>query len=98
MEDMQSNISDTQKGLMEMQKSMNDVFTKRVMADIPQRVSPQDEFMMGIASKIFNDNPELFTDLMKQVSQSQETSTPSEILNVNMPEDASKEMSSHEKK
>ena len=35
---------------------------------------------------------------MKQVSQSQETSTPSEILNVNMPEDASKEMSSHEKK
>ncbi|MCE7699555.1 MAG: hypothetical protein K8E24_012360 [Methanobacterium paludis] len=98
MQDMQSNISDTQKGLMEMQKSMNDVFTQRVMADIPQRVSPQDEFTMGLAKNIFDQHPELLTELIKQAPQSQNMDmSKNEGLKANLLQKTSKEMSSDEK-
>ena len=50
MNSMQSNINDTQKGFMDMQKNMNDVFTKRMIAEIPQNVPPQDQFMMNVVS------------------------------------------------
>jgi len=97
MKDMQYNITETQKGLMEMQKSMNDVFTQRVMADIPQRVSPQDEFMMGMAKTVFDQHPELLTELMKQVPQAQGTDISKSQGITDLPQNPSKEMSSDEK-
>jgi hypothetical protein len=94
MKDMQSNIVETQKGFMEMQKTMTDVFTQRVIADIPQKVSPQDEFMMGLASQLFKDNPQLLTEIMKNSQQSQGMNT---ITNEVFPSNVSKEMNSDEK-
>jgi hypothetical protein len=89
MKDMQSNIVDTQKGFMEMQKTMTDVFTKRIIADIPEKVSQQDQLMMTIASKIFEDNPQLLVDMMKN-QQPQGANAPTDEVRPNT-QDESKE-------
>jgi hypothetical protein len=85
---MQSNINDTQKGFMDMQKNMNEVFTKRMIAEIPQNVPPQEQFTMNLISTLIQSNPEILTEIIKNSAQSQRvnnqnTSTKPEEKNSN---------------
>jgi prophage DNA circulation protein len=67
MRDMQANVVETQKGFMEMQKNMTNAYNKRVMADIPQKVSPQDQFVMNLLSE----DPDKIASLVKLLQEIQ---------------------------
>lgn len=69
MRDMQANIVETQKGFMEMTKNMTDAYNRRVMADIPDKISPQDQFMMNLLSE----DPEKIASLVKLLQEFQNT-------------------------
>ena len=66
-QDIHDNIVETQKSLMEMQRGLVDAFTKRFEADIPQRVSPTDQFMMNLLTE----SPEKLTEIIQLFQEAQ---------------------------
>lgn len=73
-QDMREYIVETQKSLMEMQKGLVTVVTKRVEADIPERLSPADQFAM----KLLTESPEKLEKLAEIVRTFQEAQTPTQ--------------------
>jgi hypothetical protein len=69
-QDMREYIGQTQKSLMDMQKDLVTVFTKRLEADIPQRLSPVDQFAMTLMNAMA-EKPEEFIEFMRKIQESQ---------------------------
>lgn len=67
---MREDVGQTQKSLMDMQKELVSVFTKRLEADIPQRLNPSDQMAMTVMQAMAT-KPEEFLDLIQKFQASQ---------------------------
>jgi|GEM_PF-5342587 hypothetical protein len=67
---MREDVGQTQKSLMDMQKELVSVFTKRLEADIPQRLNASDQLNMTLM-QAFAAKPEEFLDLIQKFQASQ---------------------------